>query len=312
MNKNSKIYVVGHRGLVGSAIVRRLKKEGYSNLLLKKHIELDLLDQKSVNDFFKKEKPAYVFLAAAKVGGILAANSQPADFIYENLLIECNVVHAAYVYKIKKLLFLGSSCIYPKMALQPLKEECLLTASLEETNKSYAVAKIAGIIMCQSYNRQYNTNFISVMPTNIYGPYDNFDLMSSHVLPALIRKFHEGKIEHKKEVVVWGAGASMREFLHCDDLADACIFLMNIYNDSEIVNIGTGIDLSIRELAEKIKKLTGFKGNIVWNTTMMEGTPKKCLDVSKLHAIGWHHKINLDEGIKLTYQWYKNNLESLK
>ncbi len=304
MNKNSKIYVAGHRGLVGSAIVRGLIKQGYNNLITRTRQELDLLDSVAVADFFQKEKPEYIFLAAAKVGGILANNTYPANFIYENLTIQNNIIHNAYLNKAKKLLFLGSSCIYPKFAKQPIKEEYLLTGELEPTNKPYAIAKIAGIIMCESYNRQYKTNFISVMPTNLYGPGDNFDLKASHVLPALIRKFHEAKINNKKEVEVWGTGSPKREFLHVDDLADACIFLMNNYDDSEIVNIGTGKDISIKELAELIKDIVGFKGKIVWDTSKPDGTPRKLLDVSRLHKLGWKHKISLKEGIKMTYKWY--------
>lgn len=308
MKKNSKIFVAGHRGLVGSAIVRNLKKQGYRTLVMKTPQELDLLDEVRVAEFFQAEKPEYVFLAAAKVGGIMANKTYPAEFIYQNLAIETNIVHNAYLNKVKKLLFLGSSCIYPKMSPQPIKEEYLLTGPLEPTNEAYAVAKIAGITMCQSYNKQYGTNFISVMPTNLYGPGDNFDLENSHVLPAMLRKFHEAKQNNKPELAMWGTGVAKREFLHVDDLADACVFLMNTYNDSKIVNIGTGEDVSIKELAEKIQKLVGFTGTLAWDATKPDGTPRKWLDVSVLHNLGWHHTIDLDEGLRTTYEWYvKNN-----
>ncbi|KKR21162.1 MAG: NAD-dependent epimerase/dehydratase [Parcubacteria group bacterium GW2011_GWE2_39_37] len=307
MNKNSKIYIAGHKGLVGSALVRELTKQGYDNLILKTRRELDLLDGVAVANFFQTEKPEYVFLAAAKVGGILANNDFPADFIYQNLQIQNNIIHNAYLNNVTKLLFLGSSCIYPKNCPQPIKEEYLLSGQLEPTNEPYAIAKITGIKMCQSYNRQYGTNFISVMPTNLYGPNDNFDLNSSHVLPALIRRFHEAKINNAKEVVVWGTGAPKREFLHVDDLATACIFLMENYNDSEIINIGTGEDVSIKELAETIKKISDFKGELVWDTSKPDGTPRKLLDVSKINNLGWKHKIELEKGIRLTYDWYLKN-----
>lgn len=307
MNKNSKIYIAGHRGLVGSAIVKNLQNKYYNNLIFKTRQKLDLLDDISVAKFFKKEKPEYIFLAAAKVGGIMANNNHPAEFIYQNLKIQNNIIHNAYLYKTKKLLFLGSSCIYPKMALQPIKEKYLSTGKLEPTNKAYAIAKIAGIEMCQSYNKQYGTNFISVMPTNLYGPNDNFNLKNSHVLPALIKKFHEAKIDNKKETIIWGTGKPKREFLYIDDLADACVFLMKNYNNSEIINIGTGEDLSIKKLAETIKEITGFKGKIKWDTSKPDGTPRKLLDVSMLHNLGWKHKISLKKGIKTTYEWYKNN-----
>lgn len=307
MEKLSKIYIAGHSGLVGSAITRALKKEGYNNLIFKDLKDLDLTDQKATLDFFQTEKPEYVFLAAAKVGGIQANDTYPAEFIYQNLAIELNIVNAAYKEGVKKLLFLGSSCIYPRECPQPIKEEYFMTGPLEETNKAYAVAKIAGIIMCQSYNRQYGTKFISVMPTNLYGPGDNFDLTSSHVLPALLRKFHEAKTNNDTEVVMWGTGEPLREFLHVDDLASACLFLMNNYDDGEIVNIGTGKDLRIKELAEMIKKTVGFTGEIVNDTTKPDGTPKKQLDVSKLHGLGWQHKIELADGIKSTYEWFLKN-----
>ena len=306
MDLSSKIYVAGHRGLVGSAIVRALEKQGYDNLILRTHSELDLLDQKSTADFFKKEKPEYVFLAAAKVGGIMANKTYPADFIYQNLQIQNNIIHHSYLNGVKKLLFLGSSCIYPKLCSQPIKEEYLLTGELEPTNEPYAIAKIAGIKMCPAYNKQYETDFISVMPTNLYGPNDNFDLENSHVLPALIRKFHEAKINNQNEIVVWGTGAPKREFLHVDDLADACIFLMNNYDNSEIINIGTDEDISIKELAEMIKEITGFTGEINWDASKPDGTPRKLLDVSKLHNLGWKHQINLPDGILSVYEWYQS------
>jgi GDP-L-fucose synthase len=307
MNKDSKIYVAGHRGLVGSALVRNLEKKGYKNLILKTRKELDLLDAVKVASFFKKEKPEYVFLAAAKVGGIMANNTYPADFIYENLTVQNNIIHNSYINGVRKLLFLGSSCIYPRMAPQPIKEEYLLSGPLEPTNKAYAVAKIAGLIMCESYNKQYGTNFISVMPTNLYGPNDNFDLESSHVLPSLIRKFDEAKESNQQEIVMWGTGKAKREFLHADDLADVCVFLMNKYDNPEIINIGTGEDVTIKKLAETIKRITGFNGKIVWDKTKPDGTPRKLLNVSKLHKLGWHHKIELEDGIRSTYEWYKES-----
>ena len=305
MQKQNKIYVAGHRGLVGSAIVRALQAQGYNNLILRAHKELDLLDQKTVTDFFQKEKPEYIFLAAAKVGGILANKTYPADFIYQNLQVQNNVIHNSYLHGVRKLLFLGSSCIYPRNCPQPIKEEYLLTGPLEPTNEPYAIAKIAGIKMCQSYNRQYGANFISVMPTNLYGPNDNFDLENSHVLPALIRKFHEAKTNNQKEVVVWGTGAAKREFLHVDDLAEACVFLMNNYDSSEIINIGAGEDVTIKELAEMIKEVIDFTGKIVWDSSKPDGTPRKLLNVSKLHNLGWKHRINLREGLKMAYEWYQ-------
>jgi len=307
MEKNSKIYLAGHRGLVGSAISRKLRAEGYNNLVLKTKDELDLMDQSAVALFFKKTKPEYVFLAAAKVGGILANNTYPAQFIYENLQIQNNIIHQSYLNGVKKLLFLGSSCIYPRECPQPIKEEYLLTGPLEPTNEPYALAKIAGLKMCQSYNRQYGTNFISVMPTNLYGPNDNFDLDDSHVLPALIRKFHEGKINSSPTVVVWGTGSPKREFLHIDDLADACVFLMNNYNDSEIINIGTGVDITIKKLAELIKNIIDYKGEINWDTTKLDGTPRKLLDVSKVESLGWRHKIDLRQGLAMTCDWFLKN-----
>lgn len=306
MRKQSKIYVAGHRGLVGSAIVRKLLAEGYENLLLRTKAELNLLCQSAVETFFEREKPEHVFLAAAKVGGILANKMEKADFIYENLQIQNNIVHSAWKNGVTKLLFLGSSCIYPKMCVQPIKEEYLMTGPLEETNDAYALAKIAGIKMCQSYNAQYGTNFISVMPTNLYGPNDNFDLESSHVLPAMIRKFHEAKLAGAPQVTLWGTGTPRREFLHVDDLATAIVYLMQTYDGSEIVNIGTGEDVTIKELAELVRKEVGYEGEIAWDTTKPDGTPRKWLDVSKLHALGWKHGIALQEGIRGTYSWFIN------
>ncbi len=312
MDKDSKIYVAGHRGLVGSALKRKLELKGYTNLIFRNHKELDLINQQAVNEFFKQEKPEYVFLAAAKVGGILANSTHPADFIYENLMIESNIIHAAYKYGVKKLLFLGSSCIYPKLAPQPLKEEYLLTGPLEETNEAYAVAKIAGIRLCKHYNQQYGTNFISVMPTNLYGPNDNFDLETSHVMPALIRKFHEARVNNETEVVVWGTGKPLREFMHVDDMADACVFLMENFNADEIgefVNIGVGKDITIGELAELIKEIVGFKGEIRRDLSKPDGTPQKLLDITKLSSLGWKAKISLKDGIEQTYEWYQSQIK---
>jgi GDP-L-fucose synthase len=311
MDKSAKIYIAGHRGLVGSAILRRLEKEGYSNFVLRTHAELDLLDQKATADFFAKEKPEYVFLAAAKVGGIMANSTYPADFIHSNLQVQNNVVHQSYLNKVKKLLFLGSSCIYPKLCPQPIKEEYLLTGVLEPTNEPYAVAKIAGTKMCQSYNRQYKTNFISVMPTNLYGPNDNFDLNNSHVLPALIRKFHDAKIENKGFVELWGTGTAKREFLHINDLAAACVFLMNNYDGSEIINIGSGGETSIKDLAELIKKIVGFEGEVRWDAGKPDGTPRKLLDVSKINKLGWKHEIKLEDGIRSTYGCFVENYKKI-
>lgn len=307
MNLDAKIYVAGHRGLVGSAIVRNLQDKGYTNIVCRTHKELDLTNQEAVRTFFAEEKPEYVFLAAAKVGGIHANNTYPADFIYDNLMIQNNVIKAAHDLKIKKLLFLGSTCIYPKMAPQPIKEEYLLTGSLEETNEAYAVAKIAGLEMCKFFKRQYGDNFISCMPTNLYGPNDNFDLKNSHVLPALIRKFHEAKINNSDVVEVWGTGTPLREFLYVDDMADACIFLMENYDGEQHVNIGTGEEVSIRELAETIKEAVGFEGKLVFNTDMPDGTPRKLTTVDKLHGLGWKHKVSLNEGIRLSYNWFLEN-----
>lgn len=298
MQKTSKIYVAGHRGMVGSALLRALKKQGYSNFVLKTRKELDLTSQVAVNDFFNKEKPEYIFLAAAKVGGIQANNTYRAEFIYSNLCIQTNIIHAAYQHKAKKLLFLGSSCIYPKLAPQPLKEEYLLTSALEPTNEPYAVAKIAGLKMCQAYRDQYDCNFVSVMPTNLYGPNDNYDLENSHVLPALLRKFHEAKVNGKEEVVVWGTGKAMREFMYVDDMARACILVMQKYHEREIINIGTGEDITIKELAETIKKVVGFKGKIIFDHSKPDGTPRKLLDVSKLKSLDFELEYSLKEGIQ--------------
>ncbi|MCI4625262.1 MAG: GDP-L-fucose synthase [Candidatus Magnetoovum sp. WYHC-5] len=306
MNKDAKIYVAGHRGLVGSAIVRRLQGEGYTNIIIRTHEELDLTNQGSVKQFFEKETPQYVFVAAAKVGGILANNTYPADFIYINLMIQANVIHNAYLYGVDKLLFLGSSCIYPKFATQPMKEEYLLSGELEPTNEPYALAKIAGIKTCQSYNRQYKTNFISIMPTNLYGPYDNFDLRNSHVIPALISKFHSAKIK-KESVILWGTGKPRREFLHVDDMANACVFLINNYDQNEIINVGSGFDITIKELAESVADVVGFTGDIIWDSSKPDGHPRKLLDVSKLTALGWQPVIGLKEGLTSTYKWFLEN-----
>jgi GDP-L-fucose synthase len=308
MEKNAKIYIAGHRGMVGSAIMRNLQADGYNNFVTRTSSELDLRDTQAVASFFASEKPDYVFLAAAKVGGIVANNTYRADFIYENLMIQNNVIHQSYVSGVKKLLFLGSSCIYPKMAPQPLKEEYLLTGLLEETNEPYAIAKIAGIKMCDAYRAQYGCNFISVMPTNLYGPNDNYDLNNSHVLPALIRKFHEAKMSGNTEVVCWGSGSPMREFLHADDLAEACVYLMHNYSEPSLVNIGTGTDVTIKELAETVAKTVGFEGTIVWDTTKPDGTPRKLMDVSKLHGYGWKHNIELSDGIAMVYAEVKDTL----
>jgi GDP-L-fucose synthase len=298
------IFVAGHRGLVGSAIVRRLREKGYDNLLLKTRSELDLTDQAAVRAFFESERPDHVVLAAAKVGGILANSTYPADFIYQNLAIEVNIIHEAWRAGVKKLLFLGSSCIYPKLAPQPLKEEYLLTSSLEATNEAYAIAKIAGLKMCEFYNRQYGARFISVMPTNLYGPGDNFDLETSHVLPAMIRKFHEAKLRGDDAVTLWGTGTPRREFLHVDDMADACVFLMELYEEPGFLNIGCGEDVTIRELAELVRRVVGFTGNILWDSAKPDGTPRKLLDVSKLKAVGWSASTSLDAGVLSTYRWY--------
>ncbi|MFQ3548798.1 MAG: GDP-L-fucose synthase [Armatimonadota bacterium] len=310
MEKDAKIYLAGHTGLVGSAIHRCLKANGYTNIIYKDISEMDLTQQAEVDKYFSTEKPEYVILAAAKVGGILANNEYGADFIYDNIMIQSNVIKCSHKYGVKKLLFLGSSCIYPKFAPQPMKEDYLLDGKLEETNKPYAVAKIAGIIMCQAFNKQHGTNYISVMPTNLYGINDNFDLNSSHVLPALIRKFHEAKENNSPSVTIWGTGTPKREFLFVDDLADAVVYLMNNYNDSEIVNIGVGEDISIADLALLIKEIVGFNGDLVFDDTKPDGTPRKLLDVSKLHGLGWKAKTSLRDGIQQTYDWYKSKLKN--
>lgn len=309
MEKTSKIYVAGHRGLVGSAVLRALQCQGYSNVITRTHSELDLRNQEAVNRLFEQEKPDYVFLAAAKVGGIWANSQSPADFCYDNLLISANVIHAAYMNQVKKLLFLGSSCIYPKMAPQPIKEEYLLTGALEPTNEGYALAKISGMQLCKYYRRQYGCDFISAMPTNLYGINDNFDLNNSHVLPAMIRKFHEAKIQDKPEVILWGTGKVLREFLYVDDLADALVHLMNNYSADRHVNIGTGEDLSINDLAVLVRDVVGFKGKIVYDTSKPDGTPRKLLDVSLLHSTGWHHNTSLRKGIEIVYDWYQKQLK---
>lgn len=307
MQLDSKIYIAGHRGLVGSAIYRDLIKKGYTNLIIRTSKELDLKVKGDVDKFFEQEKPEFVFLAAAKVGGIVANNEYPADFIRDNILIQTNVIDASYRNNVDKLLFLGSTCIYPKMAPQPLKEEYLLTGELEPTNEAYALAKISGIKMCEYYNRQYGTTYISAMPTNLYGPHDNFDLHTSHVLPALIRKFHEAKVNETPAVEIWGTGSPLREFLYSEDLADACVYLMNNYNDNQFVNIGVGKDISIKELALKIKDLVGYEGELAFNTSKPDGTPRKLVDVTKLNSIGWSAKTSLDEGLSKAYEWFKNN-----
>lgn len=306
MEKEAKIYVAGHRGLVGSALVRELEKQGYTNIITRTHAELDLISQAAVAEFFAQERPDYVFLSAAKVGGIGANSTTPAEFIYQNLMIATNIIHQSYVNGVKKLLFLGSSCIYPKMAEQPIKEESLLTGELEPTNDAYALAKITGIKMCQSYNKQYGTKYISVMPTNLYGINDNFDLATSHVFPALIRKFHEAKINHEQSVTIWGTGTPIREFLYVDDLAEACVYLMNTYEQDKIVNIGTGVGVTIKELAESMMKVIGYEGELVFDHTKPDGTPIKINDVSYLNSLGWKAKVDLMTGIAKTYEWYKS------
>lgn len=309
MEKNSKIYIAGHNGLVGSAIIRKLKKEGYNNILYATHKELDLTNQIDTFNFFEKNKPEYVFLAAAKVGGIIANSNTPADFIYENIMIEANVIRSCYLNNVKKLIFLGSSCIYPRNCPQPIKEEYLLTSELEKTNDGYAIAKIAGITMCKKYNYQFGTNYISVMPTNLYGQCDNYDLQNSHVLPAMIRKIHEAKERGDKNITLWGTGNPYREFLHVDDLADALLFLMNNYNGEDIINIGTGIDLKIKDLAQLIKNTVGFNGEILFDSSKPDGTPKKLLDVSKLREIGWKYSIDIEDGINMTYNDFLKNIK---
>lgn len=308
MDLNGKIYVAGHRGMVGSAIMRRLQHEGYNNIIVRTSAELDLKDQAAVNDFFAAEKPEYVFLAAAKVGGILANNTYRADFLYENLMIEANIIHAAYVHQVKKLLFLGSSCIYPKMAPQPLKEEYLLTGLLEETNEPYAIAKIAGIKLCEAYRDQYGCNFIAAMPTNLYGQGDNYHLQNSHVIPALLRKFHDAKEKGEANTEIWGSGTPLREFMFVDDLASACLFLMNNYDGKLFVNMGTGEEVTIKELATLVKEVTGFQGGIVFDSTKPDGTPRKLMDSSKLHGMGWKHTTSLRDGLAAAYGFFQHEL----
>ena len=311
MEKNAKIYIAGHRGMVGSAILRKLEKEGYTNVITRGSKELDLRSQQAVADFFAQEKPDYVFLAAAKVGGIVANNTYRGEFLYDNLMIQNNIIHNSYLTGVKKLMFLGSSCIYPKFAPQPLKEEYLLTGLLEETNEPYAIAKIAGIKMCEAYRAQYGCNFISVMPTNLYGYNDNYHPQNSHVLPALIRKFHEAKVNGSDKVVVWGSGRPFREFLFADDLADACFYLMETYNEPGLVNIGTGEDISIKDLALVIKRIIGFEGDLEFDSSKPDGTPKKLMDASKLHSTGWKHKVELEDGIRMAYEdFLSKNLEA--
>lgn len=307
MEKDAKIYVAGHKGMVGSAIVRSLRAQGYENTITRSHSELDLIRQNEVEDFFSCERPEYVFLAAAKVGGIAANSAHLADFMYENMVLEMNVIHSAWKNGCKKLMFLGSSCIYPRMAPQPMKEDCLLTGELEKTNEAYALAKISGLKYCEYLNRQYKTDYISVMPTNLYGPNDNYHPEHSHVLPALIRRFHEAKEKGLKEVYCWGTGSPLREFLYVDDLADACVYLMNNYSGNETVNIGTGKELTIRELTELVARIIGYEGEIKWDPSRPDGTPRKLLDVSKLNELGWHYKTELEDGIRLTYDDFLNN-----
>lgn len=311
IRKEDKIYVAGHSGLVGSAIVRNLQKKGYNNLVYRLYEELDLMNQQATMDFLMADKPDVVILAAAKVGGINANNTRPAEFAYDNMQIQCNVIHGSHLSGVRKLLFLGSTCIYPKMAPQPIPEEALLTGLLEETNEAYAIAKIAGLKMCQYYKRQYGDDFISCMPTNLYGPHDNYDLEGSHVLPAMIRKFHEAKLKGEK-VELWGSGTPLREFLYVDDMADACVYLLENYDGETHVNIGTGKEITIRELAETVRDVVGFMGEVVWNVDMPDGTPRKLTNVSKLHSLGWHHKIDLAEGVRLAYEWFENNIAAAR
>lgn len=309
LSKGDKIYVAGHRGLVGSAIVRSLKRAGYDNIIGRTHAELDLTDQARVKAFFEEERPDVVVLAAAKVGGINANQTKPAEFAYENMQIQCNVIKCCHDYKVKKLLFLGSTCIYPKMAPQPIPESALLTGPLETTNEAYAIAKISGLEMCKFFKMQYGDDFISCMPTNLYGPYDNYELSGSHVMPAMIRKFHEAKVNSSPSVELWGTGTPLREFLYSDDMADACVFLLEHYDGLEHVNIGTGKEVTIKQLAELVKKTVGYEGEIVWNSDMPDGTPRKLTDVSKLHSLGFMHKVELEEGVKLAYDWFKENID---
>ncbi|MCM1160405.1 MAG: GDP-L-fucose synthase [Roseburia sp.] len=312
MEKTDKIYVAGHRGLVGSAIVRSLKEKGYENIIGRTHKELDLTNQAAVREFFQQEKPDVVVLAAAKVGGIHANDTAPAEFAYENMQIQCNVIKCCHDFKVKKLLFLGSTCIYPRMAPQPIPEDALLTGPLEETNEAYAIAKIAGLEMCKFYKRQYGDDFISCMPTNLYGPEDNYDLQGSHVMPAMIRKFHEAKVNKAPFVELWGTGTPLREFLYVDDMADACVFLLEHYSGEQHVNIGTGKEVTIKELAETVQKVVGYAGEIHWNTDMPDGTPRKLTNVDKLHGLGWSHKVELLEGVKLAYDWFKENVDKAR
>lgn len=307
MNQSDKIYVAGHRGLVGSAIMRSLDKNGYKNVIGRTHRELDLTNQQAVRDFFEMERPDIVVLAAAKVGGINANNTTPADFAYENMQIQCNVIKCCHDYQVKKLLFLGSTCIYPRMAPQPIPEDALLTGPLEETNEAYAIAKIAGLEMCKFFKRQYGDDFISCMPTNLYGSYDNYDLSGSHVMPAMIRKFYDAKKDNVPTVELWGTGTPLREFLYVDDMADACVFLLEHYSGEQHVNIGTGEEISISELAKTVQRVVGYEGEIVWNQEMPDGTPRKLTDVTKLHELGWSHKVSLEEGVRLAYEWFCEN-----
>ena len=312
IQKSDKIFVAGHRGLVGSAIVRSLERQGYKNIVKRTHKELDLMNQAAVYKFFEEEKPDVVVLAAAKVGGINANQLAPASFAYENMQIQCNVINASHENNVKKLLFLGSSCIYPRMAPQPIPEDALLTGPLEQTNEGYAIAKISGLKMCQYYKRQYGDDFISCMPTNLYGPYDNYDLSGSHVMPAMIRKFHDAKVNNLPSVELWGTGSPLREFLYVDDMADACVFLLENYSGEQHVNIGTGKEVTIKYLAELVKKTVGYEGEIIWNKDMPDGTPRKLCDVTKLHNLGFTHKVELEEGVKLAYEWFKENVDSAR
>lgn len=312
MNKTDKIYVAGHRGLVGSAIVRNLQEKGYTNVIGKTHKELDLTNQAAVRNFFEEERPDVVVLAAAKVGGINANNTTPADFIYDNLQIQCNVIKCCHDYHVSKLLFLGSTCIYPKMAPQPIPEDALLTGVLESTNEAYAIAKIAGLEMCKFYKKQYGDDFISCMPTNLYGPYDNYDLNGSHVMPAMIRKFHEAKKNGAPAVELWGTGTPLREFLYVDDMADACVYLLENYSGEQHVNIGTGREVTIKRLAEIVQETVGYSGSITWNSEMPDGTPRKLTDVRKLHELGWRHRVELEEGVRLAYDWFKKNADNAR
>lgn len=312
INHTDKIYVAGNRGLVGSAIVSNLVAKGYTNVIGRTHKELDLTNQQMVKDFFEEEKPDVVVLAAAKVGGINANNSTPAEFVYDNMQIQCNVIKCCHDYHVKKLLFLGSTCIYPRMSPQPMPEDALLTGPLEETNEAYAIAKIAGLELCKYFKRQYGDDFISCMPTNLYGPYDNYNLEGSHVMPAMIRKFHDAKMNGIPTVELWGTGTPLREFLYVDDMADACVTLLENYSGEEHVNIGTGKEITIKELAETVKKVVGYQGEIIWNHDMPDGTPRKLTDVTKLHELGWQHKVELDEGVKLAYEWFKENVDSAR